>query len=292
MREGEDSLGSKLRQLRLKKGLTQKELSGERITRNMLSLIESGSASPSVATLLYLAERLETPVGYFFTETSEEENRYLKLAVIGELKALYAKGDNAGCLALGEKLPLAAVDDEIAYILAVCRLHAACRAAERLDLRTANRELDAAGGMGMKSLYCGEDFRRALTYYAALFRAASEEAVPDILCDRSASGAYLSWETVAYFRALSRRQRGEEPEEGSVGVYGDRHLSALRALSEGRVKEAVKKLRELSLDSALPYYMQYRVLCALEDAANESGDLRLAYSSSRRKIELIDRMRF
>ena len=50
---------SELRVLRMAAGLTQKELAGDRITRNMLSLIESGNASPSVSTLLYLAERLE-----------------------------------------------------------------------------------------------------------------------------------------------------------------------------------------------------------------------------------------
>ena len=44
----ERDLGARVRELRLKRGMTQKELAGGHITRNMLSLIESGSASPSV----------------------------------------------------------------------------------------------------------------------------------------------------------------------------------------------------------------------------------------------------
>ncbi|MBR2896660.1 MAG: helix-turn-helix transcriptional regulator, partial [Oscillospiraceae bacterium] len=52
------TLGEKLRQLRRGLGMTQKELAGERITRNMLSQIESGTATPSMKTLQYLAERL------------------------------------------------------------------------------------------------------------------------------------------------------------------------------------------------------------------------------------------
>ena len=59
MNPADTGVGLRLKELRLRRGMTQKELSGDRITRNMLSLIESGSASPSVSTLLYLAERLE-----------------------------------------------------------------------------------------------------------------------------------------------------------------------------------------------------------------------------------------
>jgi transcriptional regulator with XRE-family HTH domain len=51
-------LGEKLRQARLEAGLSQRQLCGEEITRNMLSLIENGSAKPSMKTLQYLAARL------------------------------------------------------------------------------------------------------------------------------------------------------------------------------------------------------------------------------------------
>jgi len=63
-------LGEKLRQARLEAGLSQRQLCGEEITRNMLSLIENGSAQPSMKTLQYLAARLEKPVGYFLEETA------------------------------------------------------------------------------------------------------------------------------------------------------------------------------------------------------------------------------
>ena len=61
-------LGTKLRQARLEKGLSQKALCGDAITRNMLSQIENGSANPSMATLRYLASRLELPLSYFLEE--------------------------------------------------------------------------------------------------------------------------------------------------------------------------------------------------------------------------------
>jgi transcriptional regulator with XRE-family HTH domain len=51
-------LGQRLRQARLEAGLSQRQLCGDTITRNMLSLIENGSARPSMDTLRCLAARL------------------------------------------------------------------------------------------------------------------------------------------------------------------------------------------------------------------------------------------
>jgi len=61
-------LGEKLRQARQEAGLSQRQLCGDTITRNMLSQIENGSARPSMDTLKYLAGRLGKPVSYFLDE--------------------------------------------------------------------------------------------------------------------------------------------------------------------------------------------------------------------------------
>lgn len=61
-------LGEKLRQARLKAGLSQRKLCGSVITRNMLSQIENGSAHPSMASLRYFAQQLGLPVSYFLEE--------------------------------------------------------------------------------------------------------------------------------------------------------------------------------------------------------------------------------
>ncbi len=61
-------LGQRLKQARLEAGLSQRQLCGEEITRNMLSQIENGSARPSMDTLRYLAGRLGKPMGYFLEE--------------------------------------------------------------------------------------------------------------------------------------------------------------------------------------------------------------------------------
>lgn len=61
-------LGKKLKEARLTKKMTQSDVVGTFITRNMLSQIESGAASPSLRTLEYLAHTLEIPIHYLITE--------------------------------------------------------------------------------------------------------------------------------------------------------------------------------------------------------------------------------
>ena len=61
-------LGQKIRAARLEAGLSQRQLCGDTITRNMLSQIENGSARPSMDTLQTLAARLNKTVGYFLEE--------------------------------------------------------------------------------------------------------------------------------------------------------------------------------------------------------------------------------
>ena len=63
-------LGEKLRQARMEAGLSQRQLCGGEITRNMLSLIENGSARPSMDTLKYLSHRLGKPVSFFLDDAT------------------------------------------------------------------------------------------------------------------------------------------------------------------------------------------------------------------------------
>ena len=87
------TLGEKLKQARLEAGLSQRQLCADRLTRNMLSQIENGSARPSMGTLAYLAQRLEKPVSWFL----EEEAVVLPNArVMEQARIALALGDLEG----------------------------------------------------------------------------------------------------------------------------------------------------------------------------------------------------
>jgi len=95
---GEMTLGQKVKEARIAKQLTQKELAGDFITRNMLSQIENDSATPSIKTIEYIASVLNKPVSYFI------DDRYTsQLSIIQELLTHYANADYLNCMNLIER---------------------------------------------------------------------------------------------------------------------------------------------------------------------------------------------
>ena len=281
-------IGEKIRELRLKKGLTQRELAGDKITRYMLSLIESGNASPSIQTLIYICERLKTPIAYFFSESDREIALFQKMSVIDELKEHFKHRSYAECISHASTLSKQFIDDEIAYILTYSHIALAKENAEALDMKSAMRELDAAEAISNKSVYCDEKMLCAIRYLRELFSNVCSDSISETLCDLNYSCEFVSAETVQYFISLRAISREEVPAFSfPKGSFHERHIYALGLMSQDRINEAQKRLRELSLNPKTPYYMQFRILTDLENAANISGDYRLAYSSSRRRLEFI-----
>ena len=91
-------IGQLLRQARQEKGLSQRQLCGDVITRNMLSQIENGSARPSMDTLRCLAARLEKPMSYFLEEQAVSANQTVVLSA----REAYARGEYRRSLELLE----------------------------------------------------------------------------------------------------------------------------------------------------------------------------------------------
>ncbi|MCQ2427124.1 MAG: helix-turn-helix domain-containing protein [Clostridia bacterium] len=65
------ALGETILELRKSRNMTQKELAGDQITRNMLSAIEHGTAVPSLQTLQYIADKLRVSPAYLLADDRE-----------------------------------------------------------------------------------------------------------------------------------------------------------------------------------------------------------------------------
>ncbi len=289
MTNPDKKLGERIRELRTRLGITQKELAGDKITRNMLSLIESGNASPSVSTLLYISERLGTSAGYFFTSTAKDEGRYFKISIIDDLKTKFKEKKYRECEEICESIPQSAIDDELSYIAAVSYLNSALEFAETFAIGKAVSMLARAKQYAEKSIYADNSFHCALEFHGELFRTVCEEPISAVLCDYKMCGPYVSVSIIQYFAELAAVRSGGNTGKPCDVLCFAKHIRAASLLSSGKANEAIKVLRELSLDPSLPYFMKYRVLCGLEEAANNIGDFRLAYSSSRRKLEMIEK---
>ena len=86
------TMGARIRQARIEAGMSQRQLAGETMTRNMLSALEHDSANPSIGTLRYLSDKLCKPIGYFLGEDIPE------LLQMRRIRNLYQQGEYEQCI--------------------------------------------------------------------------------------------------------------------------------------------------------------------------------------------------
>ena len=125
------SLGKKIRQLRIERKITQQELVGDFITRNMLSQIENDLATPSIKTLQYIADHLEVPLSFLMiNEHDDEYNKnyeYDNIETINlKAKQIFFEGDYLKYIEITEMHPeIIEVHKESAMLLGLAFIEAA-----------------------------------------------------------------------------------------------------------------------------------------------------------------------
>ena len=132
------TLGQKIKAARQERGMTQKELVGDYITRNMLSKIENDSATPSVRTLSYLAQALGVPSGYFLSGAPISDGSVPD--GLDGARSAFREGRWSDCLAALEEDKLAGTSDEGYLLHARAGLQAARAALEQGDWAAARED--------------------------------------------------------------------------------------------------------------------------------------------------------
>ena len=163
-------LGQKILQLREAAGLSQRQLCGDVITRNMLSRIEHGTVRPSMATLTYLAERLGKPVSFFLDEKSITSPNVERMAAA---RSAFAAGDWGGAVASldGYEDGDETFDYEKCFLLVKSYLAMAARALDEMRQPYAVELLTKAEQAGKMTPYFGAELKREL----AILRSQADE---------------------------------------------------------------------------------------------------------------------
>lgn len=162
------SLGQKIKVARLERGLTQKELVGDYITRNMLSKIENDAATPSVRTLEYLAKVLDLPTGHFLNDAGVSDGS--SPDGLNEARQAYREGRWMDCLGLLEQDRKAGTADEGCLLHARAGAFAAREALEAGNAATARELAETAQYYNQEGMYFSNSLAAglALTLGAAL----------------------------------------------------------------------------------------------------------------------------
>lgn len=171
------TMGQRILAARRAAGLSQRELAGEEITRNMLSALEHDGANPSVATLKYLSQRLGRPVSYFLGEDVPETPGYPQLE---RARQAWDAGEYRRCLEALEELsePGEVLEREVTLLKALAAMALAEEMLREGRVPYARELLDRADRVGRDCPYFTDAERGRLSLLRA--RAGSGEALPDV----------------------------------------------------------------------------------------------------------------
>lgn len=284
------SLGKKIKNLRLKKGMTQAELAGETITRNMLSQIENEAAQPSVGTILELAEKLETPAEYFFSEINDPEPFY-KLLFIEKIRKAYASGDYRKCIHRLDRL--GASDDETEYLYAKSYFGQARAFYREGRLNASEEYFGKALAHAEKTMYIDAEFTGAVSRYLQTIQTIRnrEDAVVGA---EETDGIREFFSEVMYLNLL-HGNLSESVSRDFAGPYADHlliHRKIAEMSSDEQAKDFMEQLRDIleHLDEKKYAVLKYYILCDLEALAQKTGDYKCAYECSSARLALSSKM--
>ncbi len=253
-------IGQRIRDARLRRGVSQRELAGDRFTGQYVSSLERGAVKPSMAALNYLAERLGIAMRELLDPPTEPWSRV-------EADLRLASGDIEGAerlyrgLADGAPTASARAEALVGRAEALCRQN---RGADAISLAAEALELFDRAGRVTDAAWA--------TYWLASAQyqtdnIAEARALLDGLLERVRSG--LQVEPGFNLRLLTSLA-------SVVGWTGD-HTSALAYLEEGR-----------ELIGDLDPRVQAAYFYSLAQNYKQAGDLEAAVRAGARSLTLYE----
>lgn len=288
-------IGQRIKELRVSKMMTQSDLAGDQITRNMLSSIEHGTALPSLSTAIYLAERLNVPVGFLLSR-DEDEFMYRKMANIGNIRRAFAAGDHTGCLALLSALGNES-DDELSLLRAECEYGRGIAALQGGRLRFAVSAFDRALLAAEQTVFDTGWLRGRIAVQFRYLTSVASTLVSDVLDAEEIESAVAAGDAPAdYVMACEALEEGNgAPAAGYVrrfeGTPHAERLSALLLMQAGDYSAAQEALERLLAKDELTFgLLLYEVFGDLETCYRKNDDYKRAYEFSGSRIGLLERL--
>ncbi len=297
------NIGKKIKNLRTEKLMTQSELAGEVITRNMLSQIENGIAQPSLSTVIYLAKRLGVPAGYLLSE-GEEEFLYNKTSVMKNIKRAYLDKNYELCREMCIS-SFDEYDDELEIILTDCCIGEAEYLIRNGRLYHARERLDEAMRHADKTIYSTvtqKNRARILFYLLKNISPTLDSNEIDTDIAQSLLHPIMFEDTLCRYISLFYGSfEFNDPTDTALfeNVEGisaqDRlyreHIMARNYMRIGEYGKALELLKSITDGETVPERLLLFICCEdIEKCCKELEDYKGAYEFSNNRMEILEHM--
>ena len=292
-------IGDKIKRLRTAKLMTQAELAGSEITRNMLSRIENGAAQPSLGTVIYIAERLGVSPG-FLLAGEEDDQLYFKAQEMKNIKRMYSDKNFRLCREMCQNSEWN--DDELWLILAECSLRVGAEEFCMGNLRQAAEYFDEAIEYCNKTVYNTDVIVAEATVYFEYMEMISPTLSSNVSEDYGARSLIITGDEFCTYSGIFCE--AEQSNFESVSYFDYRmsmlgedsayalHINSRLMLENGNYSRAYELLHRLLFDNKfdIPQPMLYFIFCDIEFCCKEMGDFKGAYEYSGSKMSLLQKL--
>ena len=292
------NIGKKIKEIRTNKLMTQSDIAGTQISRNMLSLIENGKADPSLTTVLYVAQRLNVPAGLLLCD-EEEELVYKKMDAVPNIKRAYAAGEWRMCEELCRDFYEGSPrrdDDELNLILAECHVGLAKENLWLGRLHAVASHLDQALEFASQTIYRTEHISAVTSIYFRYIGSIASSLYSDVELPSGGERIAAGDEFCRYVLALEAAAIGhfsfvKDYLEGEESGALKSHVMANMLFKQSEFSDAYTVLIGILKDSpAIPQTVLYKVFEDLEDCCKELNDYKGAYEYAHDKVALFERL--
>lgn len=274
-------LGEKIKKARKAKGLTQSDISKGKITRNMISRIESGSANPSLGTLKHLADALSLPLPYLLSD-DDDLFFYEKQEVIAAIRKAYAAKDYLYCI--NKQKQLSDTDDELAYITASSAAALCKDCIRRGSLLSAGRYAELAEEYAKRTVYNTDSITAALPIYKAI-----STNIQAPLLEFSGSSYEKSLSNVFDYELYQYMMQNKDYCYESKAL--ESHIKAKQQIKERDYAAAIKSLLkavEYNVQESYSAFIQFGIYADLELCYKQLYDFENAYIYSSKRMSMIE----
>ncbi len=281
-------IGEKIKKFRTEKSMTQSELAGNFITRNMLSLIESGSAQPSLPTVEYIAKRLNVPLGILVSD-DDGEYFYRRMNAMENIHRTFEDKNYRICLALCEDMLDSVKDNELSLIIAECFLGIAKEEFCNGHLKKACETFDRAVEFARDTHYNTLHIQAEATVYCDYMRELSPTLYSESVEDTELPLSLADGDD--FCRYLSSLKNLENCNNAfKNGIYVSL-VNIKLLLSQNQHVKAMSSILELLNGSEnIPMPIMYDLFCELEICCREVGDFKGAYEYSGSKVIMLEKL--
>ena len=274
-------IGEKIKSRRKSLKMTQGELAGDFVTRNMICKIESGSANPSLETVEYIADKLKLPVSYLISK-DDDLLFYEKSAIINTIYEAFGHKEYQYCIKKIEEFGF--LDNELAIILAESYLGEGKNAFERGAMNTAVKMFNEAIKASKNSIFESRHIVAIANIYKSC---ATNVCSPLFEFDKD---EYFNLINVAFDMDMYKYLYSDFS-HNYIDECMARHINAKRMIKERRYSEAVDVLRdaaEYALKNKYNSFVVFGIYTDLEYCYKQMYDFENAYRYSSKRMSMLE----